>query len=46
MMYEFEKPFVVDSSKFTKAFGVEGTPLREAIKTTVAWYKANYKPAK
>ena len=46
MMYEFEKPFVVDSSKFTKAFGVEGTPLREAIQTTVAWYKANYKPAK
>lgn len=41
MMYEFEKPFVVDSSKFTKAFGVQGTPLREAIKTTVAWYKQN-----
>jgi nucleoside-diphosphate-sugar epimerase len=40
MMYEFEKPFVVDSSKFTQAFGVQGTPLREAIKTTVAWYKA------
>lgn len=41
MMYEFEKPFVVDSSKFTKAFGVQGTPLGEAIKTTVAWYKQN-----
>jgi nucleoside-diphosphate-sugar epimerase len=41
MMYEFEKPFVVDSSKFTRAFGVQGTPLREAIKTTVAWYKAH-----
>ena len=39
MMYEFEKPFVVDSRKFTQAFGVAGTPLREAIKTTVAWYK-------
>jgi nucleoside-diphosphate-sugar epimerase len=46
MMYEFEKPFVVDSSKFTKTFGVQGTPMREAIKTTVAWYKANFKPAK
>ena len=46
MMYEFEKPFVVDSSKFTQAFGVQGTPLREAIKTTVAWYKANYNHAK
>jgi nucleoside-diphosphate-sugar epimerase len=40
MMYEFEKPFVVDSSKFTQTFGVQGTSVREAIKTTVAWYKA------
>jgi nucleoside-diphosphate-sugar epimerase len=39
MMYEFEKPFVVDSSKFTKMFGMQGTPVREAIKQTVAWYK-------
>ena len=46
MMYEFEKPFVVDSSKFTKAFGLQGTPLREAIKTTVAWYQASYKHSK
>ncbi len=46
MMYEFEKPFVVDSSKFTRTFGVQGTPLREAIKTTVAWYKADYNHAK
>jgi nucleoside-diphosphate-sugar epimerase len=42
MMYEFEKPFVVDSSKFTRTFEVQGTPVREAIKTTVAWYKANH----
>jgi nucleoside-diphosphate-sugar epimerase len=42
MMYEFEKPFVVDSSKFTQAFGMQGTPLREAIKTTVEWYQQNY----
>lgn len=43
MMYEFEKPFVVDSSKFTQTFGVQGTPLREAIKTTVAWYRQNHR---
>jgi nucleoside-diphosphate-sugar epimerase len=42
MLYEFEKPFVVDSSKFTKTFGVQGTPLREAIRTTVAWYQQNF----
>jgi nucleoside-diphosphate-sugar epimerase len=46
MTYEFEKPFVVDSSKFTKAFGLKATPYREGIKQTVAWYKANFKPAK
>jgi len=39
MMYEFEKPFIVDSSKFEKAFGVKATPMKEAIKTTIAWYK-------
>ena len=39
MIYEFEKPFVVDSSKFTGMFGLTGTPIREGIKQTVAWYK-------
>ena len=46
MLYEFEKDFIVDSSKFTKAFGAQATPYREGIKMTVAWYQANYKPAK
>jgi len=41
MMYEFEKPFVVNSSKFERAFGIHATPLREAIRQTVAWYKAH-----
>jgi nucleoside-diphosphate-sugar epimerase len=41
MMYEFEKPFVVDSSKFEQAFGVQATPLRESIPATVAWYRAH-----
>jgi nucleoside-diphosphate-sugar epimerase len=39
MMYEFEKPYVVDSSKFIRAFGDHSTPHREAIKATVAWYR-------
>ena len=42
MMYEFEKDFVVDSSKFTKAFGLPATPYREGVKKTVAWYQANF----
>ena len=31
MMYEFEKPFVVDSSKFERMFGVRATPIGDAI---------------
>jgi nucleoside-diphosphate-sugar epimerase len=41
MMYEFEQPLIVDSSKFEKTFGMKATPMREAIKETVAWYKAH-----
>ena len=43
MMYEFEKPFIVDSSKFETTFGMKATPMREAIKETVAWYKTHPK---
>ena len=41
MMYEFEKPFIIDSSKFETTFGMKATPMREAIKETVAWYKSH-----
>ena len=41
MMYEFEKPFVIDSSKFKKTFGMNATPIREAIRETVVWYKSH-----
>jgi nucleoside-diphosphate-sugar epimerase len=43
MMYEFEKPFVVDSSKFERAFGVKATPIVDAIRTTVARFRAHPK---
>src|ERR687890_1905363 len=39
MLYEFEEPFVVDDSKFEKAFDEHATPLREAIQRTVRWYR-------
>lgn len=39
MMYEFEKPFIVDSNKFSRAFGDIATPLPDAIRQTLAWYK-------
>lgn len=41
MMYEFEQPFIVDSSKFEQAFEMQATPLKEAIRETVAWYKSH-----
>jgi len=41
MLYEFEQPFRMDSSKFEDAFGISATPLDEAIAATVAWYRAN-----
>ena len=40
-MEAIEKPFVVDSSQFERAFGVKATPIAEAIKATVAWYRAH-----
>jgi nucleoside-diphosphate-sugar epimerase len=41
MMYEFEQPFIADSSKFEKTFNVKATPMREAIQQTVAWFKSH-----
>jgi nucleoside-diphosphate-sugar epimerase len=39
MAYEFDEPFVLDTSKYEAAFGVAGTPLASAIAATVAWYR-------
>lgn len=39
MMYEFEQPFIVDSSLFTNTFGMQATPLRDALAATLAWYR-------
>jgi nucleoside-diphosphate-sugar epimerase len=39
MMYEFEEPFIVDSSKIERAFGLHATSLRDAVNETVAWFR-------
>ena len=39
MLYEFEEPFVADHSDFTRTFGDHATPLGEAIRETVRWYR-------
>jgi nucleoside-diphosphate-sugar epimerase len=33
--YQFERPFVLDSSAATEAFGLEPTPMDEAIRKTL-----------
>jgi nucleoside-diphosphate-sugar epimerase len=39
MLYEFEKPYIVDHNQFVQAFGNYATPHRDAIRATVAWYR-------
>jgi nucleoside-diphosphate-sugar epimerase len=39
MAYEFEEPFVLDTSKYESTFGPAGTSLAAAITTTIAWYR-------
>jgi nucleoside-diphosphate-sugar epimerase len=41
LFYEFEEDFVVDHRKFEGTFGNHATPLREAIRTTLAWCRQN-----
>jgi nucleoside-diphosphate-sugar epimerase len=39
MTYEFDAPFVLDTTKFESTFGTAGTPLTDAIRATLAWYQ-------
>ncbi|MBI5353734.1 MAG: NAD-dependent epimerase/dehydratase family protein [Chloroflexi bacterium] len=39
MLYEWDKPFIMDSSKSERAFGWKGTPLKDAMHTTIEWCK-------
>src|SRR5579871_3850626 len=39
MSYQFDEPFVLDTSKYESAFGTAGTPLATAVATTGAWYR-------
>jgi nucleoside-diphosphate-sugar epimerase len=41
MLYEFEQPFILDSSKFEKTFGMSATPFEQSIPATVAWWRAH-----
>jgi nucleoside-diphosphate-sugar epimerase len=42
ILYQWTDPFVVDDSKFLEVFGpFERTPLDEAVRTAVAWYRSH-----
>lgn len=41
MMYEFTEPFIVDSSKFEKAFGMQARSMNKAIKETLVWFRSH-----
>jgi nucleoside-diphosphate-sugar epimerase len=42
-LYQFERPFLSDASKFERTFGTFGpTPHKEAVKRTVEWFERRY----
>ncbi len=44
VLYQFDRPFVVDHSKFEKTFGaIITTPHLEGIRRTLAWYRKEHK---
>ena len=38
-LFQSERPWVVDSSRFERAFGWTATPLPDAVAATVAWFR-------
>ena len=53
MMYEFDRPFIVDHTKYARAFGggtddLAGaiTPFREGLRRTLDWYRAHPQQAR
>jgi nucleoside-diphosphate-sugar epimerase len=40
MSYEFEQPFVLDTSKYESTFSTPTTALGVAVRETVAWYQS------
>ena len=39
LSYEFDQPFVLDTTKYQSTFGTAGTPLATAVAATVVWYQ-------
>jgi nucleoside-diphosphate-sugar epimerase len=39
MAYEFDEPFILDTTRYEATFRAAGTPLPAAIAATIAWYR-------
>ncbi len=39
MLYEFDQPFIVDSTKATDVLGLQPTPLDQALADTITWFR-------
>jgi len=39
MLYQFDRPFVMDSTRSEERLGLRPTPLPEAAAATVAWWR-------
>ena len=39
MQYQFEEPFIVDSSKIADRLGVRATPIDQALRHTLTSYR-------
>ncbi|GAB3895391.1 NAD-dependent epimerase/dehydratase family protein [Kibdelosporangium lantanae] len=46
MIYQFEQPFVVDSSKFDTEFGTTATSYEDGVRATLAWYREDPRRSK
>ncbi|TDE12669.1 NAD-dependent epimerase/dehydratase family protein [Jiangella asiatica] len=40
LRYQFDRPFVLDSSDFQETFGQRPTPIDEALAETIRWWRA------
>lgn len=45
MFYQYTEPQVVDSRAFEQAFGLAATPLDEALRATITWYRQQARTA-
>ena len=39
LSYQFDRPFIIDSTAYTSTFGEGPTPSDEALAATVAWWR-------